>query len=124
MGGALRTGVPALLFGLRLTAPMCNRQKRNSNPPGPRRRIVASNARKPSTPSPLVGEQASDFQLAPQPLPAASPPGRSGLETYLEVVSTQNAALVADIAAVNIHTRQLTASVLLIKALGGGWGAK
>jgi NodT family efflux transporter outer membrane factor (OMF) lipoprotein len=49
---------------------------------------------------------------------------RSGLVTYLEVVSTENAALTANIAAVNIHTRQLTASVLLIKALGGGWGAK
>jgi outer membrane protein TolC len=49
---------------------------------------------------------------------------RSGLVTYLEVVSTQNAALVADIAAVNIHTRQVTASVLLIKALVGGWRAK
>jgi len=48
---------------------------------------------------------------------------RSGLVTYLEVVSTENAALAANIAAVNIHTRQLTASVLLIKALGGGWGA-
>jgi len=146
----------------------------------------------------LVGEQASDFQLAPQPLPAASGPQglltlfdgglrraqssaataaydaqvagyrgsvltafqevednlaalrqleresvsqaaavtatraalelanhryRSGLVTYLEVVSTENAALAANIAAVNIHTRQLTASVLLIKALGGGWGA-
>jgi NodT family efflux transporter outer membrane factor (OMF) lipoprotein len=49
---------------------------------------------------------------------------RSGLVTYLEVVSTENAALAANITAVAIHTRQLTASVLLIKALGGGWSAE
>jgi NodT family efflux transporter outer membrane factor (OMF) lipoprotein len=46
---------------------------------------------------------------------------RSGLVTYLEVVSTENAALAAHILAVDIDARRLTASVLLIKALGGGW---
>jgi NodT family efflux transporter outer membrane factor (OMF) lipoprotein len=49
---------------------------------------------------------------------------RSGLVTYLEVVSTENAALAANIEAVAIRTRQLTASVLLIKALGGGWSVE
>jgi len=47
---------------------------------------------------------------------------QSGLVTYLEVVSTENAALAAHVTAVDIHTRRLTASVLLIKALGGSWG--
>jgi hypothetical protein len=39
------------------------------------------------------------------------------------VVSTESAALAAHMAAVNIHSRQLTASVLLIQALGGDWSA-
>jgi NodT family efflux transporter outer membrane factor (OMF) lipoprotein len=46
---------------------------------------------------------------------------RSGLVTYLEVVSTENAALAAHITAIDINARRLTASVLLIKALGGDW---
>jgi len=46
---------------------------------------------------------------------------QGGLVTYLEVVSTENAALSAQLAAVDIQVRRITASVLLIKALGGDW---
>ena len=46
---------------------------------------------------------------------------QSGLVTYLEVVSTENAALAAHITAIDIDARRLTSSVLLIKALGGDW---
>jgi len=46
---------------------------------------------------------------------------KSGLVTYLEVVSTENAALAAHIKAIHIEARRLSASVLLIKALGGDW---
>jgi NodT family efflux transporter outer membrane factor (OMF) lipoprotein len=46
---------------------------------------------------------------------------QGGLVTYLEIVSTENAALAARLTAVEIQTRRLTASVLLIKALGGDW---
>ena len=46
---------------------------------------------------------------------------QSGLVTYLEVVSTENATLAARLTAVDIHTRRLMASVFLIKALGGDW---
>jgi NodT family efflux transporter outer membrane factor (OMF) lipoprotein len=48
---------------------------------------------------------------------------QGGLVTYLEVVSTENAALAARLSAVDIQTRRITASVLLVKALGGDWRA-
>ena len=47
---------------------------------------------------------------------------QGGIVTYLEVVSTENAALAARLAAVDIQTRRIGAGVLLVKALGGDWG--
>lgn len=46
---------------------------------------------------------------------------KAGLVTYLEVATTENTALQAQLSAVNIQLRRLSASVLLVKALGGGW---
>jgi outer membrane protein TolC len=48
---------------------------------------------------------------------------QGGIVTYLEVVSTENAALTARLTAVDIQTRRIAASVLLVKALGGSWHA-
>jgi NodT family efflux transporter outer membrane factor (OMF) lipoprotein len=48
---------------------------------------------------------------------------KGGIATYLEVIVAQNAALGNRRVAVDILARRLTASVLLIKALGGGWDA-
>jgi NodT family efflux transporter outer membrane factor (OMF) lipoprotein len=44
-----------------------------------------------------------------------------GLVTYLEVATTETAALQAQLSRINIQTRRLNAAVLLVKALGGGW---
>jgi NodT family efflux transporter outer membrane factor (OMF) lipoprotein len=46
---------------------------------------------------------------------------RGGVTTYLEVVTAQNAAVVAERTAVDLLTRRMIAAVLLIRALGGGW---
>ncbi len=47
-----------------------------------------------------------------------------GLVTYLEVVTAQNTALQAQLSAADIAARRMTASVALVKALGGGWQEK
>jgi NodT family efflux transporter outer membrane factor (OMF) lipoprotein len=46
---------------------------------------------------------------------------RGGIVTYLEVVTAQSTALANERIAVELLTRRMTASVLLVKALGGGW---
>jgi NodT family efflux transporter outer membrane factor (OMF) lipoprotein len=45
----------------------------------------------------------------------------AGIVTYLEVAAAETAALQAQLSAVNIQARRMSASVLLVKALGGGW---
>jgi NodT family efflux transporter outer membrane factor (OMF) lipoprotein len=46
---------------------------------------------------------------------------RGGLASYLEVTFAQSVALQNERTAVGLLTRRMTASVLLIKGLGGGW---
>jgi NodT family efflux transporter outer membrane factor (OMF) lipoprotein len=46
---------------------------------------------------------------------------KGGIVTYLEVVSTENAALAARLAAADIEIRRANATVLLVRALGGDW---
>jgi NodT family efflux transporter outer membrane factor (OMF) lipoprotein len=46
---------------------------------------------------------------------------KGGVASYLEVTTAQSAALSDEVTAVSILTRRMAASVLLIKALGGGW---
>jgi outer membrane protein TolC len=46
---------------------------------------------------------------------------KGGIATYLEVIIAQSTALNNRRTAVNILARRLTASILLVKALGGGW---
>lgn len=46
---------------------------------------------------------------------------KEGLDPYLNVIQAQSVVLSSELAAAAIETRRMTASVLLIKALGGGW---
>jgi NodT family efflux transporter outer membrane factor (OMF) lipoprotein len=46
---------------------------------------------------------------------------RAGTTDFLQVIATQTVALQDQRAAIDILTRRLTSSVLLIEALGGGW---
>jgi NodT family efflux transporter outer membrane factor (OMF) lipoprotein len=46
---------------------------------------------------------------------------KGGVTTYLEVITTQTAELANRRTAADIATRQFSASVQLVKALGGGW---
>jgi NodT family efflux transporter outer membrane factor (OMF) lipoprotein len=46
---------------------------------------------------------------------------KGGLDTYLTVITAQTAALANERTAVSVLTRRMTSTVLLVKALGGGW---
>lgn len=48
---------------------------------------------------------------------------KGGVVSYLEVITAQSTALTNERAAVDILRRRMTASVSLIKALGGGWNS-
>jgi NodT family efflux transporter outer membrane factor (OMF) lipoprotein len=46
---------------------------------------------------------------------------KGGIDTYLTVITAQSALLTNQRTAVSLLTRRLTSTVLLVKALGGGW---
>jgi NodT family efflux transporter outer membrane factor (OMF) lipoprotein len=46
---------------------------------------------------------------------------KAGIVTYLEVATIENNSLQAQLANVSIELRRMNGSVLLVKALGGGW---
>lgn len=66
-------------------------------------------------------QQALVVQTAETALTLAINRYKGGVTTYLEVITAQSAALTARRTEVALATRRLTATVLLIKALGGGW---
>ena len=48
---------------------------------------------------------------------------KAGTASYLQVITVQSIALADERSAIDVRTRRLLASVLLIEALGGGWDA-
>lgn len=62
-------------------------------------------------------------QSATRALNVSSEQYKAGTASYLTVITSQATLLNADVTAVNLLTRRLTASVLLIEALGGGWNS-
>ena len=65
--------------------------------------------------------QARAVAAAERSLTLATNRYRGGVTSYLEVTAAQSAALANERTAVNLRTRRMVASVLLVKALGGGW---
>jgi NodT family efflux transporter outer membrane factor (OMF) lipoprotein len=60
-------------------------------------------------------------EAAAEALDIANAQYTAGTTDYLQVITTQSAALQAQKALIDVLTRRLTASVLLVEALGGGW---
>jgi outer membrane protein TolC len=48
---------------------------------------------------------------------------KGGVDTYLQVITAQTTELANERNSIDIQRRRMDASVLLIKALGGGWNA-
>ena len=68
-------------------------------------------------------QQAKAVQAAEAALLLAINRYKGGITTYLEVVVVQSVALTAQRVALDLLTRRMTATVLLIRALGGMWEA-
>lgn len=65
--------------------------------------------------------QAKAVDAAERALALANNRYRGGVTSYLEVTVAQSAALANERVAADILTRRVNATVLLVKALGGGW---
>ena len=68
-------------------------------------------------------DQAQATAAAERALALARSRYEGGITSYLEVVTAQAAALANERLSVDLQTRRMTASVNLVKALGGGWTA-
>jgi NodT family efflux transporter outer membrane factor (OMF) lipoprotein len=68
-----------------------------------------------------TGSEAAAVTATAQALQQAQYRYKAGLVTYLEVATTETTALQAQLSNVAIQLRRMSASILLVKALGGGW---
>ena len=66
--------------------------------------------------------QGDALRASRQSLEVAVNQYKAGTVSYLNVITAQTTALTNELSALNIQSRRTAASVLLIKALGGGWG--
>jgi multidrug efflux system outer membrane protein len=67
------------------------------------------------------GEEAAALQSARRQWEIATNRYRSGLVTYLQVATAQNAVMERERAVARLRGLQYVAAVALVKALGGGW---
>ena len=68
-----------------------------------------------------LGQQDTAVKSADRSLQLATTRYRLGIDPYLNVITAQTTLFSNQQTAVNLRTQQMTASVNLIKALGGGW---
>jgi outer membrane protein TolC len=67
--------------------------------------------------------QREAVKAARQSLVFATNQYKAGTVNYLNVIVAQTALLTNESTAVNVMARRMAASVLLVKALGGGWAS-
>jgi len=70
-----------------------------------------------------IEQQSEAVDSAQQALQIFTNRYTGGVDTYLQVITAQTTALSNERNDVDILRRRMDASVLLIKALGGGWNA-
>jgi NodT family efflux transporter outer membrane factor (OMF) lipoprotein len=70
-----------------------------------------------------IQQQEDAVKSAQRVLTVASDRYRLGIDPYLNVITAQTTLLSNQQTVVNLHMQQITASVQLIEALGGGWNA-
>jgi len=66
-------------------------------------------------------EQDAAVESSQRYLTLANDRYKLGIDSYLNVITAQTSLLSNQRAAMNLRTEQMTASVQLIKSLGGGW---
>jgi NodT family efflux transporter outer membrane factor (OMF) lipoprotein len=75
----------------------------------------------------ILSEEAAQqdiaIQSAQRSLDLATNRYRGGVASYLDVITAQNALLANQRTGIGIQVRRMSASVLLVKALGGGWNS-
>ena len=70
-----------------------------------------------------AGTQAAAVQAARRSVALSTNRYKGGVASYLEVITAQTAELTNERLEVDILRRRMTAAVVLVKALGGGWNA-